>query len=317
MYGDVPRRELYRPSSTEIRDGRPVQARARDRARRRARTSTRGRRRACSTSAPTTTSASPTIPRSSPPPTRRSTAGATAWRRCASSAARRSSTSELEQRLSRLPRHRGHDPLRLLLRRQRRPLRDAARRRGRGHLRRAQPRLDHRRHPALQGAAAPLRATATWTSSRRGWRGRAGARRRLIATDGVFSMDGYLARLDRDLRPRRAPRRAGDGRRLARGRLRRAATGAARPSCYGVADRVDIVTGTLGKALGGASGGYVSGRARDRRAAAPALAALPLLQHASPRRSSPPALRRRSTCSRLATSCATGCATTPRASARG
>ena len=57
-----------------------------------------------------------------------------------------------------------------------------------------------------------------------------GARRRLIATDGVFSMDGYLARLDRDLRPRRAPRRARDGRRLARRRRRRARAGAARPS---------------------------------------------------------------------------------------
>ena len=51
----------------------------------------------------------------------------------------------------------GHDPLRLLLRRQRRALRDAARPRGRGHLRRAQPRLDHRRHPAVQGPAPPLR----------------------------------------------------------------------------------------------------------------------------------------------------------------
>ncbi len=39
-----------------------------------------------------------------------------------------------------------------------------------------------------------------------------GARTRLIATDGVFSMDGFIAKLKRDLRPRRTLRRAGDGR---------------------------------------------------------------------------------------------------------
>ena len=49
----------------------------------------------------------------------------------------------------------------------------------------------------------------------------ADARFRLIATDGVFSMDGVIADLARDLRPRRAVRRDGDGRRLARRRLRR------------------------------------------------------------------------------------------------
>ena len=58
-----------------------------------------------------------------------------------------------------------------------------------------------------------------------------GARRQLIATDGVFSMDGYVAQLRRDLRPRRPLRRDGDGRRLARRRLRRRARAAARPSC--------------------------------------------------------------------------------------
>ena len=56
-----------------------------------------------------------------------------------------------------LPRHGGHDPLRLLLRRQWRPVRDAARRGGRDHFRRAEPCLDHRRRPALQGEALPLR----------------------------------------------------------------------------------------------------------------------------------------------------------------
>ena len=56
-----------------------------------------------------------------------------------------------------LLRHRGHDPLRRLLRRQRRPVRAAARRERRDHLRRAQPRLDHRRRAPVQGQALPLR----------------------------------------------------------------------------------------------------------------------------------------------------------------
>ena len=51
----------------------------------------------------------------------------------------------------------------------------------------------------------------------------ADARFRLIATDGVFSMDGYARQARRDLRPRRAVRRARPGRRLARRRVRRPA----------------------------------------------------------------------------------------------
>jgi glycine C-acetyltransferase len=86
-----------------------------------------------------------------------------------------------------------------------------------------------------------------------------GARRRLVATDGVFSMDGYLARLDRicDLAERydalvmvddsHAVGVAGPG-------------GRGTPEHYGVIERVDILTGTLGKAVGGASGGYVAAR---------------------------------------------------------
>jgi glycine C-acetyltransferase len=87
----------------------------------------------------------------------------------------------------------------------------------------------------------------------------ADARYRLIATDGVFSMDGVIADLGAicDLAERydalvmvddsHAVGFVGEG-------------GRGTPAFCGVADRVDIVTGTLGKALGGASGGYTSGR---------------------------------------------------------
>ncbi|GAB3437973.1 glycine C-acetyltransferase [Phycicoccus ginsengisoli] len=85
----------------------------------------------------------------------------------------------------------------------------------------------------------------------------AGARRTVVVTDGVFSMDGYLAPLDQicDLADEfgamvlvddsHAVGFIGDG-------------GRGTPERFGVMDRVDILTGTLGKALGGASGGYVA-----------------------------------------------------------
>ena len=87
----------------------------------------------------------------------------------------------------------------------------------------------------------------------------AGARRILIATDGVFSMDGHLAPLA-DIcgladefgalvmvDDSHAVGVVGPN-------------GRGTPAACGVAERVDLVTGTLGKALGGASGGYTSGR---------------------------------------------------------
>jgi glycine C-acetyltransferase len=87
----------------------------------------------------------------------------------------------------------------------------------------------------------------------------AGARRILIATDGVFSMDGYLARLGEicDLAERHGALVMVDDSHAV-GFI--GPTGRGTPELHGVIDRVDIVTGTLGKALGGASGGYTSGR---------------------------------------------------------
>jgi glycine C-acetyltransferase len=88
-------------------------------------------------------------------------------------------------------------------------------------------------------------------------RSAAGARRRVIVTDGVFSMDGSFAPLDQicDLAEQydalvlvddsHAVGFVGEG-------------GGGTPELFNVVDRVDIVTGTLGKALGGASGGYVA-----------------------------------------------------------
>jgi len=87
----------------------------------------------------------------------------------------------------------------------------------------------------------------------------ADARRRLISTDGVFSMDGYIAPLAEicDLADKYDAMVMVDDSHAV-GFV--GATGRGTPEHHGVADRVDIVTGTLGKALGGASGGYTSGR---------------------------------------------------------
>ncbi len=88
----------------------------------------------------------------------------------------------------------------------------------------------------------------------------AAARLRLIATDGVFSMDGDLAKLDRivELADRYdAVVMVDDSH--ATGVL--GPKGRGTPAHFGVADRVDIITSTLGKTLGGAAGGFTSGRA--------------------------------------------------------
>ena len=85
------------------------------------------------------------------------------------------------------------------------------------------------------------------------------ARRRLIVTDGVFSMDGYLAPLPEicDLAEKYDALVMVDDSHAV-GFM--GATGAGTPELLGVRDRVDVLSGTLGKALGGASGGYMSAR---------------------------------------------------------
>ncbi|MBL8711584.1 MAG: glycine C-acetyltransferase [Alphaproteobacteria bacterium] len=86
-----------------------------------------------------------------------------------------------------------------------------------------------------------------------------GARHRLIVTDGVFSMDGIIANLPAicDLADKyNALVMVDDSHAVGfTGK-----SGAGTPEHWGVQDRVDIITGTFGKALGGASGGYTSGR---------------------------------------------------------
>ncbi|MGH7437270.1 MAG: glycine C-acetyltransferase [Polyangiaceae bacterium] len=107
---------------------------------------------------------------------------------------------------------------------------------------------DRRRYP--HGDMAALEAALVET---------AGKRLRLIATDGVFSMDGDCAQLGRicDLADRhRALVMVDDSH--ATGFV--GATGRGTIEREGVMGRVDLVTSTLGKALGGASGGFVAGR---------------------------------------------------------
>ena len=107
----------------------------------------------------------------------------------------------------------------------------------------------------------------------------AGARNKLIATDGVFSMDGIIANLKAvcDLADRYdALVMVDDSHAVGfvgeRGR--------GTPEYCGVEGRIDILTGTLGKALGGASGGYVARPVPGGGAAAPAFAPLSLFQRA-------------------------------------
>ena len=159
----------------------------------------------------------------------------------------------------RVPRHGGHDPLQLLLRRERR--------------------ASSRRFWAPRTPSSPTRSTTPRSSTASGSARRqrlryengdmddlearleesAGARTRMIATDGVFSMDGHIADLEGicDLAERHGALVMVDDSHAV-GFV--GPNGRGTPELHGVTERVDIVTGTLGKALGGAAGGYVSGR---------------------------------------------------------
>jgi glycine C-acetyltransferase len=101
-------------------------------------------------------------------------------------------------------------------------------------------------HGDMAGLESALRATM-------------GKRLRLIATDGVFSMDGHFAKLDTicDLADRyRAMVMVDDSHATGFVGLR----GRGTPEHFAVTGRIDLVTSTLGKALGGASGGFTTGR---------------------------------------------------------
>ncbi len=84
-------------------------------------------------------------------------------------------------------------------------------------------------------------------------------RLRMIATDGVFSMDGYLAKLDAicDLAEKYDAMVMVDDSH-ASGFIGK--TGRGTPEHFGVQSRIDVMTSTLGKALGGAAGGFTTGK---------------------------------------------------------
>lgn len=85
-------------------------------------------------------------------------------------------------------------------------------------------------------------------------------RTRLIVTDSVFSMDGTIAQLDKicDLADRYYALVMNSNESHSSGFM--GATGRGVHELCGVMDRIDIITGTMGKALGGASGGFTSGK---------------------------------------------------------
>ena len=239
---------------------------------------------------------------------------ASAWRRSASSAARRPCTSELEARIAALPRQGGRDPLRRLLRRQWRRLRD------RCSARRTRSSRDALNHASIIDGVRLCKAKryrfanndmADLERAAQGGRG-----------DGArFTADRHRRRLldgrhhrrpAGDLRPRRRATTRWSWSTTATPPASSGAQGRGTPSIAGVAGRVDILTGTLGKALGGAIG-----RLRRRPASRVVdllrqrVPALSLLQHAGARPSPPRSLEGARRWPRTATRCATASSPTP------
>ena len=105
----------------------------------------------------------------------------------------------------------------------------------------------------------------------------AGKRHKVIVTDGVFSMDGTIAELDKicDLADKYGALVMIDECH-ASGFMGK--TGRGTHEHHNVMGRIDIITGTLGKALGGAMGGFTGAQGSDRHAA-PEVASLPVFKH--------------------------------------
>ena len=147
--------------------------------------------------------------------------------------------------------------VRLVLDRERGLLADDRQRGQHAHLRRAQPRLDHRRLPA-RPKAKRLRYKHGDMADLEAKLQEARGRTVVIVTDGVFSMEGRSRSCPRSSRWPSATTRS-----------RSSTTGTAPASWarpgrgtiehFGLEGQVDILTGTLGKALGGAAGGFVAG----------------------------------------------------------
>ena len=255
MYGDpaAPGRPARRDPQRRLVEGRARPDLAPAGPRRRARAGPKS-----STCARTTTWAWPITPRSSRRPMRRSTTGATAWPRSGSSAGRRNRTRRLEQAISEFL---GTEDTILysscwdangglfetILGAEDAVISD--------ELNHASI-IDGIRLCKASGSATRTTTWPTWRPSSRRCRD---ARFRLIATDGVFSMDGIIADLKSvcDLADKYDALVMVDDSHAV-GFLGKHGRGT--HEYRDVMGRVDILTGTLGKALGGASGGYTSAR---------------------------------------------------------